>query len=71
MTLCKLAKNTFPIIGILLSFIIMFFMLRYYTNTHVMIEYDCRIAEISPDFPAQVRELCREANKEDDDEYNV
>jgi hypothetical protein len=36
-----------------------------------MIEYDCRIAEISPDFPAQVRELCREANKEDDDEYNV
>ncbi len=70
MKLCKHAKNTFLIMGILLSFIVMFFMLRYYTNTHVMIEYDCRIAEISPDFPAQVRELCREANMKDV-EYNV
>lgn len=30
------------------------------SNTnHVVVKYDCRIAEISPDYPAAVKEQCR------------
>ena len=29
---------------------------------HGVIRYDCRIAEISPDFPIEVREECRKRN---------
>jgi hypothetical protein len=28
-------------------------------DTHVVVRYDCRIAEISPDVPAAVKEKCR------------
>ena len=28
-------------------------------DTHVAVRYDCRIAEISPDIPAEVKEKCR------------
>jgi hypothetical protein len=29
---------------------------------HGVIVYDCRLAEISPDFPISVKEQCRKAN---------
>lgn len=35
------------------------FALRMTTSAERIIVYDCRIAEISPDFPPQVREDCR------------
>jgi len=30
--------------------------------THGVVRYDCRMAEISPDFPVQVKEKCRKLN---------
>jgi hypothetical protein len=35
------------------------FIFQYATSTERIIIYDCTIAEISPDFPQQVREDCR------------
>jgi len=29
------------------------------TTPHVTVVYDCRIAEISPDYPVAVKEACR------------
>jgi len=36
-----------------------------YTHPHVVVKYDCSIAEISPDYPIPVKEACRQlrANK--------
>jgi len=33
-----------------------------YTHPHVTVKYDCSIAEISPDYPVQVKEGCRKLN---------
>jgi len=30
-----------------------------YTHPHLVVKYDCSIAEISPDYPVQVKEGCR------------
>lgn len=30
--------------------------------THLTVKYDCRIAEISPDYPVAVKEACRKRN---------
>jgi F0F1-type ATP synthase membrane subunit b/b' len=30
---------------------------------HVTVKYDCRIAEISPDYPVAVKEACRKRNQ--------
>jgi hypothetical protein len=30
-----------------------------------LVRYDCRLAEISPDIPVKVKELCREARHKD------
>jgi hypothetical protein len=30
-----------------------------YKNPHVVVRYDCSIAEISPDYPIAVKEGCR------------
>ena len=35
--------------------------INYQPEGHV---YDCRLAEISPDFPIQVREECRKLQRE-------
>ena len=29
------------------------------STTHVTVKYDCRVAEISPDYPVAVKEQCR------------
>jgi len=29
---------------------------------HVTVKYDCSIAEISPDYPVEVKEACRKRN---------
>jgi hypothetical protein len=30
-----------------------------YSNPHLVVKYDCSIAEISPDYPVAVKEGCR------------
>jgi hypothetical protein len=30
-----------------------------YTHPHMVVKYDCSIAEISPDYPIEVKEGCR------------
>jgi hypothetical protein len=33
-------------------------------NPHITVKYDCSIAEISPDYPIQVKEACRKLRAE-------
>lgn len=35
-----------------------------YTHPHLVVKYDCSIAEISPDYPIAVREGCRKLRAE-------
>jgi hypothetical protein len=35
-----------------------------YTHPHIVVKYDCSIAEISPDYPVQVKEACRNLRAE-------
>ena len=35
-----------------------------YTHPHVVVKYDCSIAEISPDYPVAVKEGCRKLRAE-------
>jgi hypothetical protein len=44
------------ILGIML---VVFAVYYNYTHPHVIVKYDCSIAEISPDYPVQVKEACR------------
>jgi hypothetical protein len=41
----------------------MYIIINYYPK-HGTVRYDCSIAEISPDFPLEVREQCRKLNME-------
>lgn len=34
-----------------------------YNNTHTTVTYDCRLAEISVDYPVAVKQMCREKLK--------
>jgi len=41
-------------------FIVMFWVLIFaLMPTHGVVKYDCRMAEISPDFPVEVKNECR------------
>jgi hypothetical protein len=35
-----------------------------YSNPHLVVKYDCSIAEISPDYPVAVKEGCRKLRAE-------
>ena len=35
-----------------------------YTHPHMVVRYDCSIAEISPDYPIAVKEGCRKLRAE-------
>jgi hypothetical protein len=35
-----------------------------YTHPHMVVRYDCSIAEISPDYPPAVKEGCRKLRAE-------
>lgn len=42
------------------GFLFWFFVLvNYMSEQHGIVKYDCSLAEISPDFPVQVKEDCR------------
>jgi hypothetical protein len=49
-------KFVLLLIAVLVSIIMAFIQPNY---KEVTVRYDCRIAEISPDIPAKVREECR------------
>jgi len=48
-------------LGILL---VVFAVYWNYTHPHMVVKYDCSIAEISPDYPPAVREGCRRLRAE-------
>ena len=49
------------ILGILL---VVFAIYCNYTHPHMVVKYDCSIAEISPDYPVAVKEGCRKLRAE-------
>ena len=52
-------KNLWLIIGVL------FFAIYFYKEEeHGVIRYDCGLAEISPDYPLEVKEMCRKMRTE-------
>jgi hypothetical protein len=44
----------------LFLFVVVSIAAMFFQPRHPTIKYDCRLAEISPDFPPQVKEECRE-----------
>ena len=59
-------SNITPPIGIVIViiFVAMFWSLMFaLIPSHGVVRYDCRIAEISPDIPVQVKEECRKLNR--------
>lgn len=53
------------IIVIVLAVIAFSFLWWYhYNNPRLVIRYDCSIAEISPDYPVEVKEGCRKLRAE-------
>ena len=47
------------------GFLFWFFVLvNYMSEQHGIVKYDCSLAEISPDFPLQVKEDCRKLQGE-------
>jgi len=49
------------VLGILL---VVFAIYWNYTHPHMVVKYDCSIAEISPDYPPAVKEGCRKLRAE-------
>lgn len=45
--------------AVIASIVMMFFQPTY---KEIIVTYDCRIAEISPDVPSKVKEECRKAH---------
>lgn len=45
-------------------FALLFFMYWNATHPYMVIRYDCSIAEISPDYPTEVKEGCRKLRAE-------
>ena len=54
----------FFIFLVILSIISIIGLLDKKNNNHLIsVQYDCRLAEISPDYPQQVKQKCRELMK--------
>ena len=52
-------KNLWLIIGVLF-----FAIYVYQEKEHGVIRYDCSVSEISPDYPLEVKEMCRKMRSE-------
>lgn len=52
-----------PIFFLTLFAIFSAYMLISIPRTHIEVQYDCRLAEISPDYPQAVKQKCRELMK--------
>jgi hypothetical protein len=58
----KMRKREILLIAVLM--IILFGLLMSNQDMHGIKKYDCSIAEISPDYPLQVKEACRNMRAE-------
>jgi hypothetical protein len=61
-----MTKDTIAIcfIVFLISMLLFFaYMLLQLPRTMIAVEYDCRLSEISPDYPQVVKQKCRELMK--------
>jgi hypothetical protein len=53
------------VVAIVLAFVALISVVYYnYTHPRIVVRYDCSIAEISPDYPIQVKEGCRKLRAE-------
>jgi hypothetical protein len=52
-------KFTLTWIGCLLAYVLTYYAVQLYSQKNG-IGYDCRLAEISPDFPPKAKQKCRE-----------
>ena len=59
---CTSIRENLDFYGVVvLGFIGMIFAVWWnYSHPHMVVKYDCSIAEISPDYPIAVKEGCRE-----------
>lgn len=57
-----MSENKLAILAVIIFMVCQFgfFWITTDSLNHRTIKYDCSIAEISPDFPPQVREQCRQ-----------
>lgn len=51
-------------IMIIVCFIVMIVLMKYFLPEHGVVVYNCDIAEISPDVPIAVKEECRKRLKD-------
>ena len=54
-----MAKDVFWITTTFTIVFVVLLRLLWPTDSHIVVKYDCSIAEISPDYPVAVREACR------------
>jgi len=62
----NLMSNITPPLWIIvaITFIVLFWTLIFaLMPSHGVVRYDCRLAEISPDFPINVKNECRKLNR--------
>ena len=59
-------RETLDVYGVVVLGIIGFIFAIWwnYKNPHLVVRYDCSIAEISPDYPVAVKEGCRKLRAE-------
>lgn len=56
-------RNKYELVYIIiLIFLLLFcvYAMLQIPRTNITVEYDCRLAEISPDYPQKVKQKCRE-----------
>jgi hypothetical protein len=54
-----MAKDIFWITTVFTIVFVVLLRLLWPADNHVVVKYDCSIAEISPDYPVAVKEACR------------
>jgi hypothetical protein len=50
------------VVGVVIFVVLFWSLIFALMPTHGVIRYDCRMAEISPDFPIEVKNECRKRN---------
>ena len=51
------------VVGVIIFVTIFWSLMFALMPTHGVVRYDCRMAEISPDFPIEVKNECRKLNR--------
>jgi hypothetical protein len=56
-------SNIKLVLGVILAFILVWGTMFLAIPKHGVVVYDCRLAEISPDYPIEVKNDCRKLNR--------